>query len=99
MNSVTTTMNKLLVSLFLGALALFAGADAFAQAASAADAAPAATAAPAAVASAADTATAAAAAASAPVPNRTRFIRFTTRAGLQQTDASSTRPMTIPASP
>jgi len=71
-NFVTTTMNKLLVTLFIGVLALFAGADAFAQAASAADAAPAATAAaPAAAASAADTAaSSAAAAASAPVPNK-----------------------------
>jgi len=69
-NFVTTTMNKLFVSLVLGVLALFAGADAFAQAASAADAAPAAAVTAAAAASAADTATAAAAAASAPVPNK-----------------------------
>jgi Amt family ammonium transporter len=70
-NFVTPTMNKLLVTLFIGVLALFAGADAFAQAASAADAAPAATAAVPATASAADTAaSAAAAAASAPVPNK-----------------------------
>ena len=70
MNFVTTTMNKLFVSLVLGVLALFAGADAFAQAASAADAAPAAAVTAAAAASAADTATAAAAAASAAVPNK-----------------------------
>jgi len=69
-NFVTTTMNKLFVSLVLGVLALFAGADAFAQAASAADAAPAAAVTAAAAASAADTATAAAAAASAAVPNK-----------------------------
>ena len=36
MNFVTPTMNKLLVTLFIGVLALFAGADAFAQATSAA---------------------------------------------------------------
>jgi Amt family ammonium transporter len=71
-NSVAITMNKLLLSLFLGALALFASADVFAQAASGADAAPAATAAApaAAPAEAASAAAAAAPAASAPVPNK-----------------------------
>jgi ammonium transporter, Amt family len=65
----STAMNRLLIAFFLGALALFAGADAFAQAASSAAATSAASA-PAAAASAAEAASAAAAATPAPVPNK-----------------------------